>query len=58
MMGLTKSKLNLDDTLRIFGGVSGDPIALTNQEKLDLFGGLGDLFGVFRKKEIDPQTFC
>ena len=39
------------------GGGGGGTNALTNQAKVRTFGGiLGDLFSVFRKKEIDPQT--
>ena len=39
------------------GGGGGGTNALTNQAKVRTFGGiLGDLFSIFKKKEIDPQT--
>ena len=61
MMGLTKSKpqprgLQFRDLPGMSGG-GGGTNALTNQPKVRSIPGiLGDLFGGFRKKEIDPQT--
>lgn len=57
VMGMGDGSWGLPPGVPGMGGGGGGTNALTNQAKVRTFGGiLGDLFSVFKKKEIDPQT--
>jgi len=57
VMGMGDGSWGLPPGVPGLGGGGGGTNALTNQAKVRTFGGiLGDLFSVFKKKEIDPQT--
>ena len=57
MPNVMGSILAMDPSIPGMGGGGGGTNALTNQAKVRSMGAvLGDMFGAFKKKEIDPQT--